>query len=115
MLDEAPAQGVTTAALARYIAAHSLAPSDASSEFVYVEASNARQVLPSRFGCVICYNGCLLLVRELAGSYQFFCRVSCQRLTYECCHLVRTDKEMAGRNAVPSQRQCSTAGIHRVG
>ena len=37
MLDEAPAEGVTAAALARYISAHSLAPSEASSEFELVD------------------------------------------------------------------------------
>ena len=37
MLEEVPDEGVSAAALARYIRAHSLAPSEASSEFELVE------------------------------------------------------------------------------
>jgi hypothetical protein len=51
MLDEAPAQGVTAAALARYIVAHSLAPSEASSEFEHVEAPITRRVLSPHLTC----------------------------------------------------------------
>ena len=37
MLEEAPGEGVSAAALTRFIKAHSLAPSEASSEFELVE------------------------------------------------------------------------------